>query len=172
MHRAYDVRTVALATGTTVKWVDNLLSHHDVPGVLNARQGVERRVSDGGLFAIEMTRILNREFGVPVRRAVALVRAFMPVRGPLGGAAASGHSPGHYSTVAGAGDAGGAADTPGSAGRRISVPIARGVALDVDVASIERRLRDQLVAAMESVPRIRRGRPPRAGRASAAASPG
>lgn len=164
MHRAYDVRTAALATGTTVKWVDNLLSHNGLPGVLNARQGIQRRVSDDGLLAIELTRILNGEFGMPVRRAVALVRAFLPVRGPSGGGVASGgDSPGLTASVD-------AAHTPGSAGRRISVTVASGVSLDVDAASIERRLREQLVAAMESVPRIRRGRPPRSGAASAATS--
>lgn len=57
-----------------VKWVDNLLSHHDVPGCSGGRQGVARRISDLGVLAIAHVRLFASELGMPVSRAVALVR--------------------------------------------------------------------------------------------------
>lgn len=72
--RSYSVDVVALAVGVDHKWLDNLLSHHSVPGVVGGRQGVARRIQDEGLFAIEAIRLLNSELGIPMARAVALVK--------------------------------------------------------------------------------------------------
>ena len=72
MQRVYDVRTAALATGTTAKWVDNLLSHHQLPGVAQGRQGVQRQLSDIGLVAIELTRLLHERAAIPVWKAAQL----------------------------------------------------------------------------------------------------
>lgn len=72
--RSYDVRVVALTLDVQIKWLDNLLSHHDLPGCTRARQGVERRISDEGILAIEIVRLLNSELGIPLGRAVQLVR--------------------------------------------------------------------------------------------------
>jgi hypothetical protein len=70
--RSYDVRTTAVAIGADAKWVDNLLSRHDIPGVSSGRQGVVRRISDDGLLAIAIVRALNHDVGVSVHRAVEL----------------------------------------------------------------------------------------------------
>lgn len=75
MPRSYDVKVVALTVDAPVKWIDNLLSHHAIPGVERARQGVERRINDDGLLAIESVRLLVAEFGLPVGKAAALIRA-------------------------------------------------------------------------------------------------
>lgn len=74
MPRSYDVRVTALATGMPIKWIDNLLSHHELPGVERARQGIERRINDLGLMAIELVRILSREAGMTVAEAARIAR--------------------------------------------------------------------------------------------------
>src|SRR6266545_1121432 len=75
MSRTYNIALVAVTIGATPKWVDNLLSHHDI--IVRAprgRQGVQRRITDEGLLAIELTRLLSHEFGVPLGRAANLSR--------------------------------------------------------------------------------------------------
>lgn len=74
MHRTYNTKLIALTIAVSPKWVDNLLSHHALPGVSRTKQGVERQVTDDGLLAIEMTRMLARELGVPLSRAAAIAR--------------------------------------------------------------------------------------------------
>src|SRR5215208_8467627 len=74
MTRAYSVRTTALILDVPVKWIDNLLSHNVVPGVEGGGRGVERRISDDGLLAIEIVRILHFELGVPVAQAATVAR--------------------------------------------------------------------------------------------------
>lgn len=75
--RSYDVRVVALTLGVDVKWLDNLLSHHAVPGCVGARQGIKRRITDHGLRAIAAVRLLGTELGIPVGRALELIRRSM-----------------------------------------------------------------------------------------------
>ena len=69
---SYDVQSVALTIGTTAKWLDNLLSHHSLPGVSGGRQGIQRQITPDGLLAIEMTRMLASDLGIPLRRAAML----------------------------------------------------------------------------------------------------
>ena len=72
MSRSYSARITALITDTKPKWLDNLLSRHELPGVSRSRQGVERRISDEGLLAVELCRILNLELGVSLAQAVGI----------------------------------------------------------------------------------------------------
>jgi phospholipid N-methyltransferase len=83
MARSYNVRLVALTLECDPKWVDNLLSHHPLPGVYQSRQGVERRVSDEGLVAIEATRMLACELGLPLAKAVAITSEAMRRRAEI-----------------------------------------------------------------------------------------
>jgi hypothetical protein len=62
-----------------IKWVDNLLSQHELPGVERSRQGIERRISDSGLLAIELVRVLSREAGMTVADAVRIARQVLAV---------------------------------------------------------------------------------------------
>lgn len=79
MHRSYSVRLVALTTGVDNRWLDNLLSRHSLPGTSRQRRGVERRINDEGLMAIELVRVLNLELGVSVAAAAAIaVRMLAP----------------------------------------------------------------------------------------------
>jgi hypothetical protein len=70
----YSIATTAFALGVTEKWIDNLLSQADVPGVVRSRQGVERGITEQGVLAIELVRLLNEELGVSIRTAAELVR--------------------------------------------------------------------------------------------------
>lgn len=70
--RSYHVEIAALASFADQKWVDNLLSHFDVPGVESARQGIARRITQRGLEHIALVRVLARDVGLPLARAVDL----------------------------------------------------------------------------------------------------
>lgn len=75
MSRSYSVRIAAFTLGVSPKWLDNVLSHYAVLGVTNGRQGVERGISDVGLRALEMIRVANQEFAIPIPRAVDIANA-------------------------------------------------------------------------------------------------
>lgn len=83
MPRSYSAKLIALTVGTSLKWVDNLLSHHTLPGVSCGKQGVERQVTDEALLAIEITRMLTSELGVPLGRAAAIASAAVASRSEL-----------------------------------------------------------------------------------------
>lgn len=80
MARTYSIKAIALTIGMTPKWIDNLLSHHVVPGATRGRQGIQRRITDEGLLAIELTRVLARELRVPLGRSVDLARRALESR--------------------------------------------------------------------------------------------
>ena len=75
MSRSYSVKIAALTLGVPLRWVDNVLSHHDIPGVVSERQGVEREISDLGIRTLELIRIVSRELGASIPRAVAIATA-------------------------------------------------------------------------------------------------
>jgi len=70
--RHYHVDVARFAAKADAKWVDNLLSHFEVPGVERARQGLSRRISADGIYHIALIRILNREVGLSTSAAVSL----------------------------------------------------------------------------------------------------
>ncbi len=70
--RAYTVATVAVALGVGAKWIDNVLSHHSIPGVSQSRQGVARRLTAEAVSVLEIALRLTRAFEIPVRRALEL----------------------------------------------------------------------------------------------------
>ncbi len=72
MPRAYTIGTAALALGTSVKWLDNTLSHNRVPGVAQERQGIARRLTVEGLLVLGLAILLIQELGLPTQKAVAL----------------------------------------------------------------------------------------------------
>ena len=79
--RAYTVAATAVTLGVTKKWVDNVLSHHRVNGVHQARQGILRRVTPAGLLNLEIALGLGRVFGVPIARALDISNELMAARG-------------------------------------------------------------------------------------------
>jgi hypothetical protein len=80
MTRTYDVHATALALDVAPKWLDNLLSHHGIPGSKKGRQGVARRITNQSLTAIEVVRMLRTDLGVPIARAVELTAALLDKR--------------------------------------------------------------------------------------------
>src|SRR4051812_3704240 len=77
MARHYHVDIAAYVADADRKWVDNLLSHFDVPGVDAAKQGVARRISAGGVHHIALVRRLAVELSVSLARAVALAELLL-----------------------------------------------------------------------------------------------
>lgn len=82
MSRAYTVAVTALIVGVDAKWLDNLLSRHQLPGVNKRRQGVQRSITEIGLLAIESCRVLNLELGVSLSRAAAITMAALDAKEP------------------------------------------------------------------------------------------
>jgi len=77
MSRLYHVEIARHAAGTDAKWIDNLLSHFDVPGVGGGTQGVARRITLDGICHVALISRLNRELRMPVSAAVSLARRLL-----------------------------------------------------------------------------------------------
>ena len=77
MPRAYTVTTAALALEVPAKWVDNILSHHTVPGVDQDRQGVSRKLSIDGLLVLALTTFLIQELGAPASKAIDMAEILL-----------------------------------------------------------------------------------------------
>ena len=75
--RAYTVAATAVTLGVNKKWVDNVLSHHRVKGVHQARQGILRRVTPDGLLALEIALTLGRVLGIPLTQALDISQALI-----------------------------------------------------------------------------------------------
>ena len=70
--RAYTVAATAVTLGVSPKWIDNVLSHHQVDGVIQKRQGIVRRITPDGLLILEIALHLNRTMEIPIKNALAL----------------------------------------------------------------------------------------------------
>jgi hypothetical protein len=81
MARAYTVATAALALDMPPKWVDNVLSHHTVPGIVQERQGVARKLSIDGLLVLAITTLVIQELGVPLPKAIAIAEGLLREKG-------------------------------------------------------------------------------------------
>ena len=75
--RGYDVRVAALAIGAPAKWIDNLLSQHEIVEVTRARRGVTRKISFPALVHLAVTHELHDVLGMGVRDALELSRALL-----------------------------------------------------------------------------------------------
>ena len=70
MARGYTVATVALTLKTSAKWVDNVLSHHAIPGVTQSRQGIARKVTAEGVFQLAVIHRLTESLRMPIPLAL------------------------------------------------------------------------------------------------------
>jgi hypothetical protein len=70
--RHYDVAVASLAIAAPLKWTDNLLSHHQLAGVVGGRRGVARRLSHSAVLHLALARDLHVHLGLTVRDAVAI----------------------------------------------------------------------------------------------------
>ncbi len=81
MARSYDVAAAALALDVDAKWLDNVLSHHQVPGVARSRQGVSRAVTPQGLLHLAVARALAEGARVPLASAIQLAAVLLEGQG-------------------------------------------------------------------------------------------
>jgi hypothetical protein len=72
MARAYTVGTAALALDVPTKWLDNVLSHFQVAGVLRERQGIPRKVSVEGMLQLALALGLIKDLEIPTANAIRL----------------------------------------------------------------------------------------------------
>lgn len=79
--RAYTVATTAVTLGVSRKWVDNVLSHHRVPGVLQKKQGIARHVTPVGLLALEIGVSLGRALAIPIAQALEIANQLIEAKG-------------------------------------------------------------------------------------------
>lgn len=77
MARTYHVDIAQYAAKSDRKWIDNLLSHHTVPGVAGGTQGVARRIGIDGIHHISLIRRLTREAGFATAGAVSIARRLL-----------------------------------------------------------------------------------------------
>jgi hypothetical protein len=77
MARSYHVDIAAFAAGVDRKWIDNLLSHFNVPGVESQKRGVARRLSLEAIRTVVLVRALAAETGLSVDRALATATALL-----------------------------------------------------------------------------------------------
>jgi len=79
--RAYTVAATAVTLGVTRKWIDNVLSHHSVEGVLHEKQGIQRQVTPIGLLTLEIALGLGRSMNVPIGRALQMSNRLIAAKG-------------------------------------------------------------------------------------------
>ena len=70
--RLYDIGLASFAIDAPLKWTDNLLSQHFVPGVRSIKRGVARQFSYQTLVRLAIIRQLHTSFGVSVAEAVKI----------------------------------------------------------------------------------------------------
>lgn len=83
MSRSYHVGAAAFAVEASEKWVDNLLSHHAIPGVVSGSRGVARRISGDGLLIVCLVRQLSTSIGLSLPAAVALAPQLVAGKGKV-----------------------------------------------------------------------------------------
>ncbi|HEU4748104.1 MAG TPA: hypothetical protein VFS56_06350 [Gemmatimonadaceae bacterium] len=81
MARAYTVGTIALTLGVPTRWVDNILSHHRVSGVVQKRQGVARKVAFEGLLQLSLSLSLIDELEIPAASALRVASSMLATGG-------------------------------------------------------------------------------------------
>jgi hypothetical protein len=83
LSRSYHVEIARFAADADQKWIDNLLSRFDVPGVDSSKQGLARRISDAGVYHISLIRVLTSELDLSTARAVSLAAQLLSVPGSV-----------------------------------------------------------------------------------------
>ena len=81
MYIGHSVRVAALALDVPLKWIDNVLSHHELPSIVRTTHGVARQLGEEGILALALCKTMVDELGVPIARACALAREIVRERG-------------------------------------------------------------------------------------------
>jgi hypothetical protein len=82
--RTHTVATVALTLNTSAKWIDNVLSHHELPGVSRARQGIARRLNERAVLVLAIALDLSASLRLPMGAALAIASQLAGTDGPVG----------------------------------------------------------------------------------------
>ena len=69
---AYTVAATAVTLRMPLKWVDNVLSHHSIPGVKRGRQGLSRRLAPQSILSLEIALRISRALRIPMAQALEL----------------------------------------------------------------------------------------------------
>ena len=75
--RSYHVDIAEYVTVAERKWIDNILSHFDIPGVVSSRRGSPRRITPTGIYHIALARQITRELNTTLSAAVALAQRLL-----------------------------------------------------------------------------------------------
>ncbi len=81
MARVYTIDTAALTLGTSVKWLDNILSHHAVSGVHSGRQGVSRRLRIEAILILAVVLLLIQDLSLSIPDAIHLAETLVGANG-------------------------------------------------------------------------------------------
>jgi hypothetical protein len=81
MARAYTVGTAALALDIPAKWLDNVLSHFQIPGVTQERQGISRKVSLEAVLRLALSLNLIDDLEIPTANALRLASTLIQTGG-------------------------------------------------------------------------------------------
>lgn len=79
--RLYNIAVSSLAIDAPIKWTDNLLSHHRLPGVISVRRGVTRGIPHEALVRLAIVRELHVRLGLGVADAVKLANHLLEAKG-------------------------------------------------------------------------------------------
>lgn len=78
--RSYHIDVLAHAADADIKWVDNVLSRFDVPGVIGHGRGSARRISTTGINHVALTWRLVRRLELRADVGLRLARALLSQR--------------------------------------------------------------------------------------------
>ena len=81
MARAYTVAAVAVTLRVSHKWLDNVLSHHRLTGVVHGRQGVSRKLTPQAVVMLEVALRISRSVGSPMGTALELAAKLLEGQG-------------------------------------------------------------------------------------------
>src|SRR5689334_9926576 len=79
--RAYTVAATAVTLGVPKKWIDNVLSHYAVDGVVRAKQGIVRRITPTGLLVLDIALHLHTTMEMPIKAALAVAAQIKSSKG-------------------------------------------------------------------------------------------
>jgi hypothetical protein len=68
--RAYNVSTVAHSLDVSERWLDNVLSHHELKGVERERQGISRRLAPDTVVVLHIANMLINSLGATTAYAL------------------------------------------------------------------------------------------------------
>src|SRR4051812_40780995 len=79
--RAYTVATAAVTLRMPSKWLDNVLSQHQIDGVIKRRQGIARKLTPRAVVTLDIAVRIATAFGASLPAAIRLSKEFVTQQG-------------------------------------------------------------------------------------------